>query len=82
MQAGQGLLLGALKHISQEGAETKVTSRIGIIYNPRNPSQEPSLLARLLMVMSQLTSRRTKIAGTVSSKCTAILSMFLVLLFT
>lgn len=63
MQSGQGLLLSALQHISAEGPDTSVASRIGVIHNPRDASQEPSLLARLLLATTQLTSRRTKIAG-------------------
>ena len=64
IQAGQRLLLGALNYISREQIEPAIASRIGIIYNPRDASQEPTLLAKLLLVTSQLTSRRPKITGT------------------
>ena len=63
MQAGQGLLLAALEHISTAPAAGAVASRIGILYNPADTSKQPSLLAQLLLAVLELPSRRTKIAG-------------------
>ena len=63
MQAGQGLLLAALEHIQTAPAADAVASRIGVLYNPTENGKEPSLLAKLLQAVLQLTSRRPKIAG-------------------
>lgn len=63
MQAGQGLLLAALEHIRAAPAADTVASRIGVLYNPTDPEKEPSLLAKLLLVVLDLPSRRPKIPG-------------------
>ena len=63
MQAGQGLLLAALEHIQMAPAADAAASRIGVLYNPTDKGKEPSLLAKLLLVVLELTSRRAKIAG-------------------
>lgn len=63
MQAGQGLFLAALDHISTAPAADAAASRIGMLYNPTDPAKEPSLLAKLLLVVLDLSSRRPKIPG-------------------
>ena len=63
MQAGQGLLLAALDHLQKAPAAEGAAARVGVLYNPADTAEEPSLLARLLLATSQLTSRRPKIAG-------------------
>ncbi len=63
VQAGQGLLLAALHHLQEAPAAEGAAARVGMLYNPVDTAAEPSLLARLLLATSQLTSRRPKIAG-------------------
>ena len=63
VQAGQGLLLAALHHLQEAPAAEGAAARVGLLYNPADTAAEPSLLARLLLATSQLTSRRPKIAG-------------------
>ncbi len=63
VQAGQGLLLAALDHLQEAPAAEGAAARVGLLYNPADTAAEPSLLARLLLATSQLTSRRPKIAG-------------------
>lgn len=63
VQAGQGLLLAALDHLQEAPAAEGAAARVGVLYNPADSAAEPSLLARLLLATSQLTSRRPKIAG-------------------
>ena len=63
VQAGQGLLLAALDHLQEAPAAEAAAARVGVLYNPADTAAEPSLLARLLLATSQLTSRRPKIAG-------------------
>ena len=63
LQAGQGLLLAALEHISSAPAADTAASRIGVLYNPSDPAKEPTLLAKMLLVVLDLPSRRPKIPG-------------------
>ena len=63
VQAGQGLLLAALHHLQEAPAAEGAAARVGLLYNPADTAAEPSLLARLLLATTQLTSRRPKIAG-------------------
>ena len=63
VQAGQGLLLAALDHLQEAPVTEGAAARVGVLYNPADTAAEPSLLARLLLATSQLTSRRPKIAG-------------------
>ncbi len=63
VQAGQGLLLAALDHLQEAPAAEGAAARVGVLYNPADTAAEPSLLARLLLATTQLTSRRPKIAG-------------------
>lgn len=63
LQAGQRLLLAALEHIRAAPALNTVASRVGVLYNPTDPAKEPSLLAKILQVVLDLPSRRSKIPG-------------------
>ncbi|DBA75355.1 TPA: hypothetical protein ACH3X1_010624 [Trebouxia sp. C0004] len=62
-KAGQGLLLAALDHLQEAPAAEGAAARVGVLYNPADAAADPSLLARLLLATTQLTSRRPKIAG-------------------
>ncbi|KAL0021594.1 hypothetical protein WJX79_001497 [Trebouxia sp. C0005] len=62
-KAGQGLLLAALDHLQAAPAAEGAAARVGVLYNPADTAAEPSLLARLLLATTQLTSRRPKIVG-------------------
>lgn len=75
MQAGQGLLLAALEHISTVPAADAATSRIGVLYNPTDQAKEASLLAKLLLVVLDLPSRRPKIPGERTGFQTSVLCM-------
>lgn len=67
VQAGQGLLLAALDHLKEPPAADAAASRVGVLYNPTDAAAEPSLLTRLLLATTELTSRRPKIAGKTAS---------------
>ena len=63
VQAGRGLFLAALDHIRNAPAAGASASRIGLLLNLADATAEPSLLSKLLLATSQLTSRRSKIPG-------------------
>ena len=56
-------MLAALEHISSAPAADTAASRIGVLYNPTDPAKEPTMLAKLLIVVLDLPSRRPKIPG-------------------
>ena len=62
-QAGQGLLLAALDRLKEAPTAGTAAFRVGVLYNGADAAAEPSLLSKLLLATTQLTSRRPKIIG-------------------